>query len=92
MMQIVHDLAPNSSFCQRLISEAGFATNIKKLRDAPNNCDIVIDDVSYSDEGVFQDSIIAQAVNYVTASGGLYFSSAGNEGNVDRLTASAWGG
>ena len=94
MMQIVHDLAPKAQlfFASAFISEAGFATNIKKLRDAPNNCDIVIDDVSYSDEGVFQDSIIAQAVNYVTGSGGLYFSSAGNEGNIDRATASVWEG
>jgi hypothetical protein len=94
MVQIVHDIAPKAQlfFASAFISEAGFATNIKRLRDAPNNCDIVIDDVSYSDEGVFQDSVVAQAVNYVTASGGLYFSSAGNEGNIDRATASAWEG
>lgn len=94
MVQIVHDIAPKAQlfFASAFISEAGFATNIKRLRDAPNNCDIVIDDVSYSDEGVFQDSIVAQAVNYVTASGGLYFSSAGNEGSVQRNTASAWEG
>ncbi len=94
MVQIVHDLAPKAQlfFASAFISEAGFATNIKRLRDAPNNCDIVIDDVSYSDEGVFQDSIVAQAVNYVTASGGLYFSSAGNEGSVQRSTASVWEG
>lgn len=94
MVQIVHDIAPKARlyFASAFISEAAFATNIKRLRDAPNSCDIVIDDVSYSDEGVFQDSIVAQAVNYVTASGGLYFSSAGNEGNVARNTASAWEG
>ncbi|HST23330.1 MAG TPA: S8 family serine peptidase, partial [Blastocatellia bacterium] len=94
MMQIVHDLAPKAQlfFASAFISEAGFATNIKRLRDAPNNCDIVIDDVFYSDEGVFQDSIVAQAVNYVTASGGLYFSSAGNQGSVQRNTSSVWEG
>ncbi len=94
MMQIVHDLAPKAQlfFASAFISEAGFATNIKRLRDAPNNCDIVIDDVFYSDEGVFQDSIVARAVNYVTDSGGLYFSSAGNQGSVQRNTASAWEG
>lgn len=94
MMQIVHDLAPKAQlfFASAFISEAGFATNIKRLRDAPNNCDIVIDDVFYSDEGVFQDSGVAQAVDYVTNSGGLYFSSAGNEGSVQRNTASVWEG
>ncbi len=94
MMQIVHDLAPKAQlfFASAFISEAGFATNIKRLRDAPNNCDIVIDDVFYSDEGVFQDSIVARAVNYVTESGGLYFSSAGNQGSVQRNTSSVWEG
>lgn len=94
MMQIVHDIAPKAQlfFASAFISEAGFATNIKKLRDAPNNCDIVIDDVFYSDEAPFQDSTVAKAVNYVTASGGLYFSSAGNQGSVRRSTASVWEG
>jgi hypothetical protein len=94
MTQIVHDLAPKAQlfFASAFISEAGFATNIKRLRNAPNNCDVVIDDVFYSDEASFQDGIVAQAVNYVTSSGGLYFSSAGNEGSVRRSTASVWEG
>src|SRR5262249_40398383 len=39
------------------------------------------------DEPVFQDGIVAQAVTTVTQDGALYFSSAGNEGNVDSSTA-----
>ena len=89
MMQIVHDVAPGAQlfFATADVSEAGFAANIVALRNAPNNCDIIIDDVFYFDEPVFQDGIVAQAVNTVTAAGALYFSSAGNEGSVAKGTA-----
>ena len=89
MLQIVHDLAPKAQlfFATADISEAGFAANIQALRNAPNNCDIIIDDVFYFDEPVFQDGIVAQAVNTVTAAGALYFSSAGNEGSLAKGTA-----
>ena len=42
------------------------------LRNAPNNCDIIIDDIFIS-MSRFQDGIVAQAVNTVTAAGALYF-------------------
>ncbi len=94
MLQIVHDLAPKAQlfFATANISEASFASNIIALRNAPNNCDIIIDDIFYYDEPVFQDGIVAQAVNTVTASGALYFSSAGNEGSVAKGTAGVWEG
>jgi len=41
---------------------------------------------------VFQDSIIAQAVNTVTAMGVTYFSSAGNDGSLTYGTSSTWEG
>jgi len=89
MLQIVHDLAPKAQlfFATANLGEAAFASNIQSLRNAPNNCDIIIDDVFYFDEPVFQDGIIAQAVNTVTAGGALYFSSAGNEGSVAKGSA-----
>ena len=89
MLQIVHDLAPDAQlfFATADVSEADFAANIQNLRNAPYNCDIIIDDVFYFDEPVFQDGIVAQAVNTVTAAGALYFSSAGNEGSVAKNTA-----
>ena len=88
MMQIVHDVAPKAQlfFATAFVSESGFANNITALRNT-YNCDIIIDDIFYYDEPVFQDGIVAQAVNGVTASGGWYFSSAGNEGNVAKGTA-----
>ena len=89
MLEIVYDLAPQAQlfFATADSSEAGFATNITTLRNAPYNCDIIIDDVFYFDEPVFQDGIVAQAVNTVTAGGGWYFSSAGNQGSVAKGTA-----
>ena len=94
MLQIVHDIAPKSQlfFATANISEASFAESILALRGAPYNCDIIIDDVIYLDEPVFQDGIVAQAVNGVTESGGLYFSSAGNYGSVAKNTSGVWEG
>src|SRR5215831_15300144 len=89
MLQIVHDIAPKAQlfFATANGGPANFASNILALRNAPNNCDIIIDDVFYFSESPFQDGIIAQAVNTVTAGGALYFSSAGNQGNVAKNTA-----
>ncbi len=83
IMEIVHDLAPGAKlfFATAFTSESSFADNIRTLRFT-YGCDIILDDVSYFDEGVFQDSIVAQAVNDVTADGALYFSSAANSGNL----------
>lgn len=88
MMEIIYDMAPGASifFATADISEASFATNIQNLRTV-SHCDIIVDDVFYFDESPFQDGIVAQAVNSVVAAGALYFSSAGNEGNVDSNTA-----
>lgn len=88
MLQIVHDLVPKAQlfFATANISEASFATNIKALRNT-YGCDIIIDDVSYYDEPCFEDGVVAQAVNSVTASGAMYFSSAGNSGSLAKSTS-----
>ena len=92
--RLVHDLAPAAQlfFATADASEAGFAENIEKLQAAPNNCNIIIDDVFYFDEPVFQDGMIAQAVDEVTAAGALYFSAGGNEGSEAKGTASVFEG
>ena len=81
MLEIVHDMAPGASlyFATAFTGVAQFATNIINLRAA--GCDIIVDDVTYYNEGAFQDGPIAQAVNQVTAAGALFFSSAANSGN-----------
>jgi hypothetical protein len=88
MMEIVHDLAPGASlfFATGEVSEADFAQQILNLQSV-SQCDIIVDDLGYFDEPVFQDGILAQAVSTVTANGALYFSAAGNEGNLDSNTA-----
>ncbi len=93
MMEIVYDLAPGVQlfFASAFNSPESFADNILMLRNT-YGCDIIVDDVTYSDEGVFQDGVIAQAVNAVTQSGALYFSSAGNSGNLTNSDSSAWEG
>ncbi|WP_443732123.1 S8 family serine peptidase [Solirubrobacter phytolaccae] len=83
MLEILHDMAPGAElgFASAFISDASFADNIRALRSEAG-CDVIVDDVLYFNESPFEDGPIAQAVNDVTADGALYFSSAGNEGNV----------
>jgi uncharacterized protein (TIGR03437 family) len=92
MLQIVHALAPGARlyYATAFNGVANFARNIRRLREA--GCDIIIDDVGYSNESPFQDGPIARAVNEVTAAGVLYFSSAGNEGNLNDGTSGVWEG
>ena len=107
MLEIIHDLAPGAQlfFATGLspgTSIADFAQNIRDLRAA--GCDIIVDDIFYFAETPFQDGqspgvvsntnggIVTQAVIDVTASGALYFSSAGNEGNLNDGTAGVWEG
>jgi hypothetical protein len=102
MLEIIHDLAPGAQlfFASGFSSITQFAQNIRDLRTA--GCDIIVDDLAYYAESPFQDGqtspsssnggVVTQAVNDVTASGALYFSSAGNEGNVNDGTGGAWEG
>jgi len=92
MLEIVHDLAPAAAlyFATAWNGKASFAGNIKALANA--GCDVIIDDVGYLDESPFQDDILSQAVNTVTSQGVLYFSSAGNGGNLNKGTSGVWEG
>src|SRR4029079_13425031 len=92
LLEIVHDLAPSAHLivATAFTSEQSFADNIRALRAA--GADIIVDDVVYFAESPFQDSGPAQAVIDVPNDGALYFSSAGNEQNVDDRTAGNWEG
>lgn len=92
LMEIIHDMAPGADlfFATGQGGEAQMAQNILDLAAA--GCDVIVDDVLYLGESVFQDGIIAQVVDEVAADGVLYFSSAGNSGNLDRGTAGVWEG
>lgn len=80
MLQIVHDVAPGAAlaFATAFGGEAAFANNIVALKNS--GAKVIVDDVLYPVETMFQDGIIAQAVNSVVSEGVSYFSSAGNYG------------
>jgi hypothetical protein len=104
MLEIIHDLAPEAElyFASGFVSITSFADNIRALRAA--GCDVIVDDVFYFVETPFQDGqapgvisnsnggAVIQAVKDVTASGALYFSSAGNSGNFNDGTSGTWEG
>jgi len=79
MAEIVHDVAPASSiiFATAFESEAGFAQNIVALANA--GAKVIVDDVYYTQEPLYQDGVIAQAIEQVVKNDGvIYFSAAGN--------------
>ena len=80
MMENIHDIAPGASLQARPHSSAnsGSAQNIQALQKAGSQ--IIVDDIGYFDEPMFQDGEIAQSVTQVTSAGATYFSAAGNEG------------
>lgn len=104
MLEIIHDLAPNAElyFATAFTSITSFAQNIRNLRTA--GAHIIVDDVFYYVEPPFQDGqtpavisqynsgVVSQAVKDVVAGGALYFSSAGNSGNLNDGTSGTWEG
>lgn len=79
MMQLIADVAPGADqmFHTAFGGQADFAQGILELANA--GADVIVDDVIYFAEPMFQDGIIAQAVDDVVADGSAYFSSAGNQ-------------
>ena len=104
MLELIHDIAPGAQlyFATATTSIVAFAQNIRDLRLA--GCDIIVDNGIFSGETPFQDGqapsvlsptnagVVIQAVKDVTASGALYFSAAGNEGNLTDGTSGVWEG
>lgn len=92
MLEIVFDLAPGANlfYASAFNGQASFAQNILSLQAA--GCQVIVDDIFYFAEPVFQDGIIAQAVDTVTAAGSSYFSAVGNEGNLNDGTSGVYEG
>ena len=92
MLEIVHDLAPGAHlyFATGFGGPAQFAANIEALCEA--GADVIVDDIIWFAESAFQDDVVAQGVNAAVEAGCFYFSSAGNEGNLNDATASVWEG
>ena len=92
MLEIIHRLAPGSElyFATANFGQEHMANNIKAL--VKLGCNIIVDDISYSDESPFQDGPIAKAINKASDKGVLYFSSAANSGNLLNHTSGTWEG
>lgn len=108
MLEIVHDVAPGAQLFFAGVGGAGgtiarFAQDILDLR-ANYGCDIMVDDISYLAESPFQKGqapavvsptnggVVTEAINTVTAQGALFFSSAGNSGNLNDNQSGTWEG
>jgi hypothetical protein len=82
MAELIHDLAPGAPllFATAFTSEPGFAANIDALRAC--GAKVLVDDIIYFAEPMFQDGVVAQAAQAAVDAGIPYFSSAGNYGRV----------
>ncbi|HUF56702.1 MAG TPA: PKD domain-containing protein [Thermohalobaculum sp.] len=79
MMELIHDVAPGADLAFHTAfvgGKAGFAQGIEELAAA--GAGVIVDDIIYFSEAMFQDDVIAQAVDKVVADGVAYFSAAGN--------------
>lgn len=79
LLQVVHDLAPGAQleFATVGPTEFDMATNIRAL--ASDGAKVIVDDVAFPDEPMFQDGPVADAIADVTAHGVAYFTAAGND-------------
>ena len=82
MAELVHDIAPGAAiaFHTAFTGQAGFADGITDLCTTAGST-VVVDDVIYFAEPMYQDGIIAQAAAACVAEGVPYFSAAGNGAN-----------
>ena len=80
MLENIHDIAPGASLefnTGDIGGVVGFAQAITNL--ANNGSNVIVDDLKDLNDPFFQDGVISQAINTVTAAGHTYFSAAGNE-------------
>jgi hypothetical protein len=80
MLELIHDMAPGAelAFATGDGGPQNFADNIIALQEA--GCNVIVDDLTYLNEPMFQEGIIAEAIGTVRAKGVTYLSSAGNGG------------
>ncbi len=82
MLEIVHHIAPGASEAFNTANgagAAGMATGIQNLVNA--GAKVITDDVTYPDEPMFNDGLIAQAAESAVNQGVFYTTSAGNNAN-----------
>ncbi|MCK5571193.1 MAG: hypothetical protein KAJ12_00465, partial [Bacteroidetes bacterium] len=96
MLEIIHDLAPGAGLAFSTASPTSLAF-IQSVRDLAfpgiGNCDIIVDDIIYLSEPVWEDGPLATVVDSVVTFGSVaYFSSAGNQAEVTYVENFASGG
>ena len=82
MMQLIYDVAPGADLAFRTgaITQIDMAQGVLELANEAGS-DVIVDDLIWFFEPMFQDGFIAQAVDQVVSQGVSYFSSAGNQGS-----------
>ncbi|HWE03926.1 MAG TPA: S8 family serine peptidase [Tepidisphaeraceae bacterium] len=85
ILEELHDMAPGASlaFYSGDGDQDSMVTAIKSLQGA--GCKIIVDDLGYYGEPMFQDGVISQAITQYVAQGNSYFSAIGNDGNSGYL-------
>ncbi|OGX89183.1 hypothetical protein [Hymenobacter coccineus] len=82
MIELIHDIAPGAAkaFSSVEFGEADFAAQIARLASPTGgNCKILVDDIGYFAEPLYQDGVVAQAIETAVAGGAAYYSAAGNQ-------------
>ena len=87
MLENIHDIAPgaNLAFDTAAGGDLAMSQSVTALANTAK-ANIIVDDVSFPDEPLFQDGYISQSINTVTGQGVTYFSAAGNQANGGYLS------
>ncbi|WP_378143648.1 S8 family serine peptidase [Cnuibacter sp. UC19_7] len=85
MAQLVHSIAPGATlaFASGGNNQVAFASSVDALLDA--GADIIVDDLGYADELMFQDGTISNAVSGAESRGVPFFTAAGNDTSIGRV-------
>jgi len=88
MLEIIHDIAPGASlfFHTGGVSPQVMANGINALVSAGAN--IIVDDIGWANSPMFNDGLVAKAVDAAVAANVVYVSAAGNE--ADRAWSGVW--
>ncbi|WP_420590876.1 PKD domain-containing protein [Bacterioplanoides sp.] len=87
MAELIHDLAPSASLAFHTAGSSQLAMAMaiddlcKPLSEGGAGSDIVVDDIFFTDQSIYQNDIVAQAAENCVKRGVHYFSAAGNDGD-----------
>ena len=78
MMEIVYDLAPGAALAFSNPETSAEMINAIDILDSTFHCNVICDDIGFSDEPFFEDGPIVTRINQAVTNGALYASAAGN--------------